>query len=306
MSKAMTHIDIPGRPTHRSGKVRDLWDLGDQLLIVASDRLSAFDCILPTGIPDKGVLLNQLSVAWFRALDGVIPTHFLTDQVPEYPEPFCRHEAILAGRSMLARKAERLDIEFVVRGYLAGSGWADYQKSGAISGHRLPTGLVEAARLPEIILTPAIKNDIGHDENVSEEEARRRLGVPYDEARRLSLALYRNLARHAESCGILLADTKFEFGLIGGEVTLIDEVGTPDSSRFWDLAAYEPGRSPASFDKQFVRDWLSASGWNRQPPAPPLPDDIVALTRARYEEAVRRIMDPAAPPDFRGGGWSWN
>jgi phosphoribosylaminoimidazole-succinocarboxamide synthase len=306
MSQALTHIDMPGRPADRSGKVRDLWDLGDRLLIVASDRLSAFDCILPTGIPDKGVLLNQLSVAWFKALEGVIPTHFITDHVPDYPEPFRHHEAILAGRSMLARRAERLDIEFVVRGYLAGSGWTDYRKTGAISGHRLPVGLLEAERLPDILLTPAIKNDIGHDENVSEAEAKARLGAPYEEARRLSLALYRNMARHVESRGILLADTKFEFGLIKGEVTLIDEIGTPDSSRFWDKAAYTPGRTPASFDKQFVRDWLIASGWNRQPPAPPLPDEIVARTRARYEEAVRRIMDPAGRPDFRGGGWSWN
>jgi len=306
MSNALTHIDIPGCPVYRSGKVRDLWDLGDRLLIVASDRLSAFDCILPTGIPDKGILLTRLSVAWFQALEGVIPTHFLSDRVADFPDPFCRHEELLAGRSMLARKAERLDIEFVVRGYLAGSGWADYRRTGAISGHVLPTGLVESCRLPEVILTPAIKNDIGHDENVSEAEARARLGAPYDEARRLSLALYRNMARHVESSGILLADTKFEFGLIDGEVTLIDEVGTPDSSRFWDRATYEPGRTPPSFDKQFVRDWLIASGWNRQPPAPSLPDEIVARTRARYEEAVRRIMDPAAPPDFRGGGWSWS
>ncbi|MDZ4804658.1 MAG: phosphoribosylaminoimidazolesuccinocarboxamide synthase [Candidatus Eisenbacteria bacterium] len=306
MSNALIHIDIPGQPVSRSGKVRDLWDLGDRILLAASDRLSAFDCILPTGIPDKGVLLNQLSAAWFRALAEVIPTHFLTDRVSDYPEPFRQHEAILGGRSMLVRKAERLDIEFVVRGYLAGSGWADYCETGAISGHELPNGILQAAQLPTVLLTPAIKSDVGHDENITEAEARERLGAPYDEARRLSMALYRNLARYAESRGLLLADTKFEFGLIDGCVTLIDEIGTPDSSRYWDKAAYEPGRSPASFDKQFVRDWLIASGWNRQPPAPALPDEIVMRTRARYEEAVRRLIDPAAPPDFRGEAWSWN
>ncbi|TPW17753.1 MAG: phosphoribosylaminoimidazole-succinocarboxamide synthase [bacterium] len=306
MNNALTHIEIPGRPADRSGKVRDLWELGDRLLVVASDRLSAFDCILPTGIPEKGVLLNRMSVAWFRALAGVLPTHFLSDRVSDYPEPFRRHEEVLTGRSMLVRKAERLDIEFVVRGYLAGSGWADYRRTGAISGHELPTGLPEAAKLPELLLTPAVKNDVGHDENISEAEARERLGAPYDEARRCAIALYRNLARYAEPRGLILADTKFEFGLIDGQVTLIDEVGTPDSSRFWDRADYRPGQSPPSFDKQFVRDWLIASGWNRRPPAPELPDDIVRKTRARYEEAARRLIDPKAPPDFRGEAWSWS
>jgi phosphoribosylaminoimidazole-succinocarboxamide synthase len=207
---------------------------------------------------------------------------------------------------MLVRKADRLDIEFVVRGYLAGSGWVDYRATGEVCGHALPAGLLEASKLPEVILTPARKNDHGHDENVSEAGARDFLGAPYDDGKRIALALYRNLAAYAETRGLILADTKFEFGLVDGVVTLIDEVGTPDSSRFWEASTWRPGSSPPSYDKQFVRDWLIASGWNRQPPAPALPDDIVAKTRARYEEAVRRLVDPAAPPDFTGGRWSWS
>jgi phosphoribosylaminoimidazole-succinocarboxamide synthase len=301
VSNPLRHTVIDGRHPDRSGKVRDLFDLGDTLLLVATDRLSAFDCILPTPIPGKGTLLTALSVYWFRALEGVMPTHFLTDRVADFPAPFRHHPELLEGRSMLVRKAGRIDIECVVRGYLAGSGWSDYRATGAVCGHALPAGLVEAQKLEAPIFTPATKNDTGHDENIGEAEAERLVGPDYAEARRLSLALYRNLAAFMEPRGILLADTKFEFGRIDGRVALIDEVASPDSSRFWDRDRYRPGMSPESFDKQFVRDWLLASGWNRQPPAPELPDDIVAKTRARYEEAVRRLVDPTAPPAFSGG-----
>jgi phosphoribosylaminoimidazole-succinocarboxamide synthase len=306
VSNALRHTVIEGRAPDRSGKVRDLFDLGDTLLLVATDRLSAFDCVLPTPIPGKGRLLTALSVYWFRALEGVMPTHFVTDRVADFPAPFRDHPEILEGRSMLVRKADRIDIECVVRGYLAGSGWNDYRATGAVCGHVLPPGLGEAAKLEVPLFTPATKNDAGHDENIGEAEAERIAGSGYAEARRQSLALYRNLAAYMEPRGILLADTKFEFGWIDGRVALIDEVASPDSSRFWDRDRYRPGSSPESFDKQFVRDWLLASGWNRRPPAPELPDDIVAKTVARYEEAVRRLVDPAAPLSFAREGFAWS
>lgn len=306
MYNALQNIEIDGHEPAYSGKVREVFDLGDRLLIVATDRLSAFDCILPTGIPGKGKVLSGLSSWWFRALEGVMPTHFITDRVEEYPQPFCRHPDLLAGRSMLVRRARRIDIECVVRGYLAGSGWKEYQAGGAVCGVPLPAGLVEADRLPGPIFTPALKNDAGHDENVPWERARAVAGPGLDEARRLSLALYRNLARYMEPRGIILADTKFEFGLIGGQVALIDEVASPDSSRFWDATRYAPGRSPDSFDKQFVRDWLLQSGWNMEPPAPALPREIVARTVGRYEEAARRLIDEAHPLRFLDWGWQWS
>lgn len=306
MNNPLLAIEIPGcRPIIR-GKVREVFDLGDRLLMVATDRLSAFDCVLPTGIPGKGRILTQLSAYWFRALEGVLPTHFLSDRVADYPEPFRRHPGVLEGRSMLVRKARRIDIECVVRGYLAGSGWAEYSQTGAICGIPLPPGLLEAEALPEPLFTPSTKSDAGHDENITFAEAVRRAGPEVAEARRLSLALYRNLAAHARERGVIIADTKFEFGLIDGRVTLIDEAGSPDSSRFWDRDAWRPGQTPESFDKQFVRDWLAASGWNRRPPAPALPEDVVARTAARYEEAARRLIDTAHPLRFQERGWSWS
>lgn len=313
MDEAVVSLESAGlRPTYR-GKVREIFDLGDRLLLVATDRLSAFDCILPTGIPGKGRLLTAISVFWFRALEGILPTHFLTDQVSEFPEPFRSHEALLAGRSMLVRKARRIDVECVVRGYLAGSGLKDYRATGAVCGIALPAGLQEGEALPELIFTPARKNDSGHDENITISEAAALAGADtVAECRRLSLALYRNLARHAADAGLILADTKFEFGWLGESIGLIDEVGTPDSSRYWDAARYRPGSSPPSFDKQYVRDWLEASGWNKEPPAPALPDDVVARTLARYEEAAHRLIGGRSEfrfrPDVSGGegAWRWS
>jgi phosphoribosylaminoimidazole-succinocarboxamide synthase len=305
LDNRLPELEIEGRRPDFRGKVRDVFDLGDRLLLIASDRLSAFDVILPTPIPGKGTILTRLSAFWFRALDGVMPTHFLTDRIDEFPEPFRRHADLLGGRSMLVRKARRIDIECVVRGYLAGSGWKEYEATGSVCGVPLPKGLRPADRLPEPIFTPATKNDSGHDENVSFEAALAAAGPDLNEARRLSLALYRNLAAYTERRGILLADTKFEFGLIDDVVTLIDEVASPDSSRFWDRQKYRPGTSPESFDKQFVRDWLLSSGWNREPPGPPIPADVVARTAARYEEAARRLIDTEQPYPFREGGWSW-
>jgi len=305
VDKALTELTIDGRSADYRGKVREIFDLGDRLLIVATDRLSAYDCILPTGIPGKGRILTGLSVYWFKALDGVMPTHFLTERVDEFPEPFRRHAGVLDGRSMLVRKARRLDVECVVRGYLAGSGWADYRATGAVCGVALPAGLAEAEKLAEPIFTPASKNDHGHDENISFEEAHDRFGPVVDEARGLSLRLYRNLAAYAETRGLILADTKFEFGTIDGRLSLIDEVASPDSSRFWDPAFYRTGTSPESFDKQFVRDWLTRSGWDRTPPAPALPDDVVARTRERYEEAARRLIDSQTPLHFSEKDGTW-
>ncbi len=305
MDKALTQITLAGRSADYRGKVREIFDLGDRLLIVATDRLSAYDCILPTGIPGKGRILTRMSVYWFRALAGVMPTHFLTDRVEEFPAPFSDHAEILAGRSMLVRKARRLDVECVVRGYLAGSGWVDYRATGSVCGVPLPAGLSEAAKLPEPIFTPASKNDTGHDENISMEEAVALAGEEIHEARALSLRLYRNLSAYAESKRLILADTKFEFGVIDGRVALIDEVASPDSSRYWDPERYRPGASPESFDKQFVRDWLSASGWDRRPPAPELPDDVVRRTLERYEEAARRIIDTETPLRFSEENGTW-
>lgn len=312
MTEPLLHLDIEGRAPDYRGKVREIFDLGERLLLVATDRLSAFDRILPTGIPGKGRILTAISAFWFRALEGILPTHFITDRVEEYPEPFRRHSAQLAGRSMLVRKARRLDIEAVVRGYLAGSGWKEYRASGAVCGVHLPPGLLEAARLPEPIFTPARKHDSGHDENITHREAVDLIGAePAEDVKRLSLALYRNLARHAEAAGLILADTKFEFGWLGDRIGLIDEVGTPDSSRYWDAALYRPGGAPPSFDKQPVRDWLEASGWNRQSAAPELPAAVVARTIERYQEAARRLMGSGT--DFRfqkgaagEGGWTWS
>jgi phosphoribosylaminoimidazole-succinocarboxamide synthase len=303
--KTLSSIQIDGRNADYRGKVREIFDRGDHLIIVATDRLSAFDVVLPTPIPGKGRILTRLSTFWFEALEGILPTHFVTDRVERFPAPFRDHKEELDGRSMLVRKARRLDVECVVRGYLAGSGWGDYVARGEVSGVRLPAGLRQADPLPEPIFTPATKNDTGHDENISFEEALERHGPIVEEARRLSLALYTNIARYTERHGIILADTKFEFGVIDGQLALIDEVASPDSSRFWDRERYRPGESPESFDKQFVRDWLLRSGWNRQPPGPEIPEEIVAKTVARYDEAARRLIDPDRPLSFKAEGWTW-
>ncbi|MCG8449903.1 MAG: phosphoribosylaminoimidazolesuccinocarboxamide synthase [Pirellulales bacterium] len=273
----------------KRGKVRDVYDLGHRLLIVSSDRISAFDWVLPTGIPDKGRVLTQVSNFWFDFLAE--PNHLLSTDVAQFDLPPEVDRDSLAGRAVLVRKTKVVPIECVVRGYLAGSGWKEYQQTGAICGNKLPAGLKESDCLPAPIFTPATKAQIGdHDENISFEAMCQRVDRALaEELRRRSIALYKRGAAHAREQGILLADTKFEFGQVDGELILIDEVMTPDSSRFWPADQYEPGRSQASFDKQFVRDWLSQSGWDKNSTPPELPADVVAATRAKYIQACERL-----------------
>ena len=283
-------IELPGLEPWRRGKVRSVYEAGpEHLVIVASDRLSAYDCVLPTPIPGKGEVLTRLSSFWFRGLAAARPHHLVSDDPRSYPAPFPAHRERLEGRSMLVRRARRIDIECVVRGYLTGSGWREYQASGAVCGLRLPSGLHDGSRLDPPIFTPATKEDAGHDLNIDFDEAGARVGRDTAEAlRRRSLAIYEEARAFSWDRGLVLADTKFEFGVVDGELTLIDEVLSPDSSRYWDRAEYQAGRL-VSFDKQFVRDWLDRSGWSHEPPAPPLPDDVVRRTRERYLEAMRRL-----------------
>lgn len=296
MTTPLREIDIPSLRRFRKGKVRDTWDLGDRLLMVASDRVSAFDVILPDAIPDKGRVLTLLSAWWFRQTDAIVPNHLLSTSVDDLPESVQPNREVLRDRFMIVRKAERIDIECVVRGYLAGSGWAEYQRSGTVCGERLPAGLRESDKLPAPIFTPAAKIDDGHDENITYAEVERRVGG--DVARRLreaSMALYAFAERKARDRGILIADTKFEFGLVDRQLIVIDEMLTPDSSRFWDAEAYEPGRSQESYDKQPIRDWLEKSGWKKSPPAPPLPADVIAATTRRYRTAFERLTGMEYP-----------
>jgi phosphoribosylaminoimidazole-succinocarboxamide synthase len=284
--KVLRETQFAGLTPSARGKVRDIYDLGEQLLIVATDRLSAFDVILPTPIPDKGRVLTQLSLFWFDLLKDVIPNHVIS--ATEFPAPFDRFGAELAGRSMLVRKTKPLPIECVVRGYVSGSGWKDYQVSGKICGISLPLGLQESERLPEPIFTPATKAVSGHDENISFEQAADLVGKKLaGKVRDVSMELYRRAAAHAEPCGIIVADTKFEFGQLDDELIWIDEALTPDSSRFWPAAHYSPGGPQASFDKQFVRDYLERMRWPKTPPGPELPPEVVDLTRGKYLEAYR-------------------
>ncbi len=289
-----THL--AGRAPISRGKVRDLYEVGDKLLIVATDRISAFDYILASGIPDKGRVLNQLSIFWFDLLREVVPTHFITARVADYPAALRAYAEQLEGRSMLVHRTRPVPIECVARGYLAGSGWKEYQQTGAVCGIKLPAGLRESDTLPEPIFTPATKATTGHDINISFEETAAQIGRPLAERLRdLTLDIYRRASDYARSRGIIIADTKFEFGLpaqaskYDDKVVLIDEVLTPDSSRFWAVDTYAPGQPQPSFDKQFVRDYLERSGWDKQPPAPALPPDIVEATRQRYREAYRRL-----------------
>ncbi|HXV13234.1 MAG TPA: phosphoribosylaminoimidazolesuccinocarboxamide synthase [Candidatus Krumholzibacteria bacterium] len=285
MIKAIGSTTELGLKPDRAGKVRDVFDIGDRLLIVSTDRLSAYDVVLPTRLPGKGVLLTQITLGWYEHFGRSLATHFLTAEVSEYPAPFRGVDA-LAGRSMLVAKAKRFDVECVVRGYLSGSGWKEYQRNRSVCGIALPDGLSESAELPEPIFTPATKADSGHDENISFEQMCEI--VPRRDAEALraqSIDLYRRGRDYARTRGILLADTKFEFGVIDGQIKLIDEVLTPDSSRFWPADQYAPGRAQESFDKQFVRDYLDASGWDHNPPGPELPGDVVTRTIARYKEA---------------------
>jgi phosphoribosylaminoimidazole-succinocarboxamide synthase len=280
--------DLPGVERHARGKVRDVYQVGDRLLIIATDRISAFDYILATGIPDKGGVLTQLSIFWFDFLRDVTPTHFLSGTVDEYPAPLPQFRDQLEGRSMLVKRARMVDIECVARGYISGSGWKEYQKSGTVCGIRLPAGLRESEKLPEPIFTPSTKAQTGHDENISFETTCSMIGE--DLARRLrdlTLDVYNRAARYAETCGIIIADTKFEFGYVGDELVLGDEVLTPDSSRFWPADTYRPGGAQLSFDKQYVRDYLESIHWNKQPPAPGLPAEVAAKTGEKYRQAYR-------------------
>jgi len=281
--------NFPGIAPAARGKVRDIYDLGDKLLIIATDRLSAFDVVMPTPIPDKGRVLTQLSLFWFELLKSVIPNHVL--DAAEFPPPFRAYREQLAGRAMLVKKTQPLPIECVVRGYLSGSGWKEYQAEGKVCGITLPAGLRESEKLPEPIFTPATKASTGHDENIPFERAAEMLGKPLAEkVRAVSLDIYNHAAAYAAPRGVLLADTKFEFGLLGEELIWIDEALTPDSSRFWPAAQYKPGGAQPSFDKQFVRDYLERIRWPKMPPGPELPPDVVAATRAKYREAFRILV----------------
>lgn len=274
-------------PRFGMGKVRDTYDLGERLLMVTTDRLSAFDCVLPNGIPGKGEVLTRLSAFWFDRTKEIVPNHLISTDVADLPDAVQPQRGQLAGRFMIVRKAKRIDFECVVRGYLAGSGWQEYQQSGLVGGITLPKGLRQADKLDEPIFTPARKNDEGHDENISLEEMKNVVGEDLGQALAdTSIAVYRAAASYALDRGIIIADTKMEFGLLDNGLLLIDELLTPDSSRFWAVGDYAPGGSPPSFDKQYVRDWLERSGWNKQPPAPELPPDVVAGTAARYREAL--------------------
>jgi phosphoribosylaminoimidazole-succinocarboxamide synthase len=289
-SDLVLETQLPGILLQRRGKVRDVYDLGEQLLIVATDRISAFDYVLGSGIPDKGKVLTQLSAFWFGRIEDLVPHHLVSIDVADFPAALQPHRDLLRGRSMLVRKTEPLPVECVARGYLSGSGWKDYGKTGAVCGVALPAGLRESDRLPAPIFTPATKADTGHDENISEAQAGAIVGADLvARLRELTLAIYARGVAHAATCGILLADTKFEFGIAGNELVLIDEILTPDSSRFWPRAGYEAGHAQPSFDKQFVRDYLEEIKWNKQPPVPALPADVVTRTRDKYLEAFRLL-----------------
>jgi len=293
-SSALLQSDIPGFPCRR-GKVRDVYDLGDRLVIVATDRISAFDWVLPTPIPDKGRVLTALTLFWLDLLK--VPNHLLGTDPKQMGPAFASQAEVLTGRSMLVRKANVVPIECVARGYLAGSGWKEYQKQGTVCGIPLPKGLAESQQLPEPIFTPATKEESGHDINISFDEMTRRVGRGLSEnLREMTLKVYQRGAEFARSKGIIIADTKFEWGqLAGDQVILIDEVLTPDSSRFWPADQYRTGVSPPSFDKQFVRNWLEATPWDKNSPPPPLPDDIVEKTRGKYIEAYERLTGNRFP-----------
>jgi len=295
ISTALGTTTLSGLPEPRRGKVRDVYDLGDRLLIVATDRISAFDVVLSPGIPDKGKVLTRLSTFWFRKFETLVANHLLETEASGFPSPLRGHEALLEGRAVLAKKCRVVPFECVARGYLAGSGWKEYLATGAVSGVALPKGLREADRLPEPIFTPATKAEEGHDENVSLETMAKAVGEALaHRLRDLTLLIFKRASEYAASRGLLLADTKFEFGLDEtGSVVWIDEALTPDSSRFWPADAWKPGGSPPSFDKQFVRNWLEKSGWNKTPPAPELPEDVVDGTRRRYVEAYERLTGEA-------------
>ncbi len=293
-TEPLLNLDLPGVRKIKSGKVREIFDLGQQLLFVATDRISAFDCVMPNGIPRKGEVLTQISYFWFEQTAHLAANHLAARADEPLPAPLRQFSNLLERRSMIVKKTQPLAIECVVRGYLAGSGWKDYQKTGCVCGIKLPAGLQESSQLPQPLFTPATKAETGHDENISFEQACEVTGRPTAQlARDLSLSIYAFAAQYALKRGIIIADTKFEFGLLDGKLILIDEVLTPDSSRFWPAAQYQPGRSQPSFDKQFVRDYLETLSWNKQPPAPRLPPEVTAKTSATYLEAYRRLTERA-------------
>jgi phosphoribosylaminoimidazole-succinocarboxamide synthase len=295
-SRILLQTDFPELTLHARGKVRDLYSLNEQLLFVATDRISAFDYVLATGIPEKGRVLTQLSLFWFDFLKDVVKNHLVTANVGQYPAPLKKYADDLRGRSMLVTKAQMIDIECVARGYLSGSGWKEYQQTGAVCGIKLPTGLKESDKLPEPIFTPATKALSGHDENISIEEMAKRTGKELAEKLRdLTLKIYKTAADYAAGRGIIIADTKFEFGQTSQGLILADEVLTPDSSRFWPADKYQSGKAQESFDKQFVRDYLEAIKWDKQPPAPSLPDDVARKTSEKYIEAYRILAGRELP-----------
>lgn len=290
MSALLTQSELAALTLHARGKVRDIYEAGDDLLFIASDRISAFDHVLATGIPDKGRVLTQLSLFWFEFLSQVVANHVITANVDEYPEPMSFFGDQLRGRSMLVRRAEMFPVECVARGYLSGSGWKEYQQTQSVCGIELPAGLRESDRLPEPIFTPATKSNTGHDINISFEQMAGIVGdVHARELRELTLRIYGMAVEHASTRGIIIADTKFEFGLIDGSIALADEVLTPDSSRFWPSETYKPGGPQLSYDKQFVRDYLESIHWDKNPPAPSLPRDVVMKTRQKYVQAYRQL-----------------
>lgn len=290
MRGAISKTNLRGLNLFLRGKVRDIYDLGDKLLIVSTDRVSAFDSVIPTPIPHKGEILTAISEFWFNKTRDIISNHLITSDVKKFPEELSKYLPILAGRSMIVEKAERVDVECVVRGYLSGSGWKEYQVDGSVCGIALPPGLVESEKLPEPIFTPAIKAEAGHDENISEERLVEIVGGELKtRLKEASLSIYNRASKMAESKGIIIADTKFEFGFHKGELILIDELLTPDSSRFWPLDEYKAGNPQKSLDKQLIRDYLEDTGWNKEPPAPPLPWEIVKTTSTKYIEAYERL-----------------
>jgi len=296
VDNALLETEFSGLRLHNRGKVRDIYDLGDALLIVATDRISAFDVVMADGIPDKGRILTELSLFWFEFLADLAPDHLIAADVSEYPEETRPYRDTLAGRSMLVRKAEVLPIECVARGYLAGSAWKEYRESGTVHGQVMPEGLLESSALPEPTFTVATKAESGHDINITLEQAADMVGRDtLEEVGRLTLAIYSRGDEYARSRGIIIADTKFEFGWHDGRLILIDEVLTPDSSRFWPADEYEPGRPQNSFDKQYLRDYLETLDWDKSPPPPPLPPEVIANTRAKYLEAKERLVGDRRP-----------
>lgn len=290
MTDAVCETNIPGREPTARGKVRDIYDLGDRLIIVATDRISAFDWINPVGIPDKGKILTKMSLFWFDLVSGVVRNHLISADLSDFPEDFQQHADQFEGRSMLVHKCRMFPVEFVIRGYLAGSGWKEYKSRGTVCGIPLPAGLKESDRLAEPIFTPATKATDGHDINIPPGEAARIIGKDWaDAASAAALEVYRRGREYAEARGVILCDTKFEFGTLDDTLILADEILTPDSSRFWPADQYEPGKGQPSFDKQFVRDWLETTGWDKNSPPPPLPAEIVEKTREKYVEAYRKL-----------------